>query len=291
MSATIVTGHIVVPLDGSEKDGRALAVASALAHLSGAGIHLVYVLRGNPDDVDVVARANAEERLAATAGQLEADAQHSLTWAVIRGHDVAEALVQAATADDALAVVMGTRAADLVRRTVAGSVANRVMRECPRPVVLVPPGAAFMAGKRVRLGRVLVPFDGSELAERALEFLLRLPRANELEYILLEVVPPERVHLHGPAQRLQATAARIREHHATVVKVAVVEGTDVARAIASAVRDYFVEMIAMSTRGASGPRRLVFGSVAEEVVRTSEVPLLLLTPAMLVTHSGRNAPT
>ena len=295
-----MTGHIMVPLDGSEKDGRALAVASALAHLSGAGIHLVHILRGDSDDADLAARTSAEEQLVATTRQLAANGHKSITSVVIHGRDVAEALIRTATADGALVVVMGTRAADTVRRAVVGSVADRVMRESPRPVVLVPPGAAFMAGKRMRLGRVLVPLDGSELAEKALEFLLRLPQARELEYVLLQVVPPTTVNPQGPEiqavdftppsvvdaeRRLQAIAARIRESHVTVVEVAVVEGADVATAIASAVRDCFVEMIAMSTRGAGGLRRLVFGSVAEGVVRTSEVPLLLLTPAMLETDS------
>jgi hypothetical protein len=39
--AGLMTAHIMVSLDGSEQDGRALAVASAMARLSSAGIHLV----------------------------------------------------------------------------------------------------------------------------------------------------------------------------------------------------------------------------------------------------------
>jgi len=39
--------------------------------------------------------------------------------------------------------------------------------------------------------RVLVPLDGSSLAFRALEFLIELPRAKDLEYVLIEVVQPK----------------------------------------------------------------------------------------------------
>jgi hypothetical protein len=42
-----------------------------------------------------------------------------------------------------------------------------------------------------------------------------------------------------------------------------------------------IDAIAMSTRGRSGLRRLMLGSVAEGVVRASEVPVLLVTPANL----------
>jgi nucleotide-binding universal stress UspA family protein len=61
----------------------------------------------------------------------------------------------------------------------------------------------------------------------------------------------------------------------------VVEAADPAEAIAAAVRRFLVEMIVMSTRGRSGVQRLVLGSVAEGVVRASQMPVLLLTPASL----------
>jgi nucleotide-binding universal stress UspA family protein len=62
------------------------------------------------------------------------------------------------------------------------------------------------------------------------------------------------------------------------VHVRVVEATDPAAAISRATRDEKVDFIAMSTRGSSGLKRLVLGSVAEKVVRDSVVPVLLVTP-------------
>ena len=87
--------------------------------------------------------------------------------------------------------------------------------------------------------------------------------------------------LRTAESRLEAVAARARAHGATTIETQVAEGADPAETIAAAVRECLVEMIAMSTRGAGGLRRLVFGSVAEAVVRASEVPVLLLTPATL----------
>ena len=65
------------------------------------------------------------------------------------------------------------------------------------------------------------------------------------------------------------------------VEVQVGEAIDVAAAIVGAVREVLPDFIAMSTRGASGLGRLILGSVAEGVVRSSELPVLLLTPRML----------
>jgi nucleotide-binding universal stress UspA family protein len=161
-------------------------------------------------------------------------------------------------------------------------VADRVMRESPRPVVLVPPGAADMRGKRVQIGRVLVPLDGSALAARSLDYLLGLPNADELEYVLLEVVPPGAEGARAEAeQRLTAAADRVRARGVRAVETGAIEASEPADAITAAVREALVDLIAMSTRGAGGLRRMVLGSVAEGVVRASDVPVMLLTPADL----------
>jgi nucleotide-binding universal stress UspA family protein len=56
-----------------------------------------------------------------------------------------------------------------------------------------------------------------------------------------------------------------------------VESADPGAAIVDAIRNDLVEMIAMTTRGAGGLRRMALGSVAEYVVRHSEIPVLLVT--------------
>jgi nucleotide-binding universal stress UspA family protein len=77
-------------------------------------------------------------------------------------------------------------------------------------------------------------------------------------------------------QRLAAVAKRLRAS-GNRVEVRVIESSEPAAVIVDAIRDDLVELIAMSTRGESGLRRLVLGSVAEEVVRQSEIPVLLVT--------------
>jgi nucleotide-binding universal stress UspA family protein len=156
------------------------------------------------------------------------------------------------------------------------------MRESPRPVVLVPPGADFMRGRRVQIGRVLVPLDGSALAAKSVDYLMALPHADRLEYVLLEVIPPGAEQTKEEAeQRLAIAADRARARGVRAVQTGVVEADGPAEAIAATVREALVELIAMSTRGAGGLRRFVLGSVAEGVVRVSEVPVLLLTPTDL----------
>lgn len=269
-----MTPAILVTVDGSEKDERALAVGAAIAELANAPIRVVRV-----------------ERARRTAASIATP-----TLEVLEGADVGKTLLDDIDAHSPILVVMATRAAGAVGRAIQGSVADRLVRESPRPVVLVPPRATYMSGKHVTLRRVLVPLDGSAASSRVIPALLSLARAAALDLVLLQVVRAERVggylmppdaptadggewtHVAAAVAKkdLTAVAERLRARGAQV-EVRVVESTDAARVIVDAIRDDLVELIAMSTRGAGGLRRLVLGSVAEQVVRHSEVPVLLVT--------------
>jgi nucleotide-binding universal stress UspA family protein len=291
---------VVVGLDGSEKDGRAIAAAVAVGKLSESDLHFVRII-DDPlagvvrDPREEVVGLHVAERVADTVVENRTDAEAALasvvanlgmggdrvaTWAVLQAQDVGVALIDHAVASDALLIVLATRAPRARSRAIVGSVADYVMRESPRPVILVPPGATFMAGKEPTVARVLVPLDDSSLSFRSLEFIVDLPRANELEYVLVEVVAEERARATAQT-RLEKSAAWLRSRGVKGVEVCVLESADAAEAIVGAVRDTLVDAIAMSTRGAGGLGRLILGSVAEKVVRNSELPVMLLTPRVL----------
>ena len=109
---------------------------------------------------------------------------------------------------------------------------------------------------------------------------IELPNAKALEYVLIEVALAKDVRADAE-MHLEASAAWLRARGAKSVETVVVEATDTAAAITGMVRDVMPDVIAMSTRGRSGLARLMLGSVAEGVVRSSELPVLLLTPSML----------
>jgi nucleotide-binding universal stress UspA family protein len=280
---------VVVALDGSDKDDRGIAVGSAIAELSDGDLHVVRVISGGnptmppaaPGLYDPAAeRRAAETHLAKVIETIRTPAGRKVTTAVLESSDVAAALSSYAGDHDAVAMVLATRAAGARGRAVAGSVADTVMRDCPRPVVLVPPGAGFLAGKTPSFSRVLVPLEDSSLAFRSLEFIIALPHASSLEYVLVEVISEERARATAE-RRLATTATWLRSRGAKSVEVRAVLAPDVAEAIVIGVREVMADVIAMSTRGAGGMTRLLVGSVAEGVVRRSEVPVMLLTPRVL----------
>ncbi|MGH7392285.1 MAG: universal stress protein [Candidatus Rokuibacteriota bacterium] len=139
--------------------------------------------------------------------------------------------------------------------------------EAPEPAV--PPLASVPR-------RVLVPLDGSDLAESVIPAFLDIARALDLRLVLLQVVPvlsPGSGRLHEEAAAYLRTAgARLADqaHVETRVRTG-----DAAAEIVEEARDGHADLIAMTTHGRSGLSRLLFGSVAETVLRRTTVPVFL----------------
>ncbi|HRQ38106.1 MAG TPA: universal stress protein [Chloroflexota bacterium] len=135
---------------------------------------------------------------------------------------------------------------------------------------------------------LLVPLDGSELAEAALPIALALAERFESKVTLLRVVNPPYYASAGHdyagfnmALRQEAsTYLEAKQKPLTDagfnVGVHIVEGDFIADVILDAADSLEVDAIAMSTHGRSGIRRWVFGSVADKVLQHAQIPILLV---------------
>ena len=155
----------------------------------------------------------------------------------------------------------------------------------------------------MKLGTILVPLDGSPLAEAALPKALELAevsgarvlllRAAETHTLLPRVDPTEaQVKVVSEAESyLARVRKRLTRQGRVTVETAVWYGP-AARAIVEAARIRKVDQIVMTTHGRSGVRRLLLGSVAESVLRGTTTPLLLLRTegAAVQTPSGEAKP-
>lgn len=123
--------------------------------------------------------------------------------------------------------------------------------------------------------KVLIPVDGSPVSEAILPALLPLIRSHRIESTLLQV-------LKSPDET-DATEARLVSLRETLVEEGVrprihtLCGNPAKEIVTAAAHGGF-DLIAMGTHGRTGLDRLRMGSVAEEVVRTSRVPVLLTRP-------------
>lgn len=143
---------------------------------------------------------------------------------------------------------------------------------------------------------ILVPLDGSEFAEKALPQAVELARRFESRVTLMTIVPPPQLaaggfipdsaelyqRLRGAAYTeadtyLNAQADKLREHNIDV-EHRVVEGEPVAECILNTCENSDIDTIVMCTHGRSGIRRWVFGSVAEKLLRGTDLPVVLVRP-------------
>jgi nucleotide-binding universal stress UspA family protein len=135
--------------------------------------------------------------------------------------------------------------------------------------------------------RALIPLDGSDAAETIIPAFMRIVRALGLELVLLRVVPvvPPQV-VEGSSrpvvvdnqerlqQEAQAYLTTIAGRYCGDLRVVTAVRTgDAVTEILAAVPAYGTDLIAMTTHGRGGLSRLLFGSVAEGVLRRASVPL------------------
>lgn len=154
-----------------------------------------------------------------------------------------------------------------------------------------------------RYRRVLVPLDGSRLAEGIIPFILDIAGPLDMDIVLLRVVSPvitpvgemtapviiddTAVRMAVARDYLAAIAADLSERG--IRAQTRVRGGAPMTEILAAARDVFADLIAMTTHGRSGFSRLLFGSVAEAVLRQGECPVFLmrLTAADAHTEAAR----
>ena len=141
--------------------------------------------------------------------------------------------------------------------------------------------------------QILVPLDGSELAEGAVSHAEELAKAFDAKVTLLSVIEPVAVYSQpgvvGPvvsvSMDMEEEVRNVTEYLDNIADKLRKDGVDVMRVVregdpASQICDYAhenrVDLIVMSTHGRSGLQRLVYGSVAEHVLHNARVPVLLV---------------
>lgn len=282
--------RVLVPLDGSPLAEAALAVAGRIPS------RLTYLLRVDQEPPEVEHRIgpggrdthtrvryrDGDEdlrRAGAALGSRGREVEVLRSWG-----DPADRIVE--TAADVDLIVMATHGRGAAGRLLYGSVADRVAREASVPVLLVPSGA----GRPLPApDRILVPLDGSDLAETAMPAAVALAAELDLPIHLVCVVDASHGDRLGAIKALapDARPSTLADHAARVyltdcarrygderpVTTEVRSGATIA-GLRAAIRP--ADLVVMTTHGHRGLRRLVLGSVAGALVRRAIAPVLLL---------------
>lgn len=305
---------MLLPLDGSHFGEHALQFAATLARRSGARLELVHVHNPQVDSVgwegvtpfryegiDLAARQwdgeevrCEEEYLTARAQTIARELNSTTTCKLLQGPVVSALENEIKTLNPDL-VVMATHGRSGFSRAWLGSVADALVRNVHKPILLIRAESEDAPEMEVKTDHILIPLDGSQLAETIVQHAVQLGEGAAARYTLLQVVPPvwsaPEVMSEPDALTESTLAERIanaREYLAAVadlmseasvnVKCDVVVGTASAATILDYARTYGADIIAMATHGRGGLKRLLLGSVADKVVRGARVPVLLYHP-------------
>lgn len=298
---------LLVPLDGSAFAERVLPLAMSLAGATGAKVRLALVhvphpvIGGDAGPVptpDFDLRVREEEYLAAKAAALDPKGRGVVSTAHLDGDPGPALEAEAHRGHDDL-VVMATHGRGAFSRFWLGSVADYLVRHLELPILLVRPQDGDGPVAQYPFRKVLVPLDGSALAEQAIDLALDLGHqgsATPPALVLVSVIEPvlgagepglpfavpiePRIleeHRRTAEERLRRATERL-EARGIGVEARVVTAAGVGAAIVQEAADAGVDLIAMMTHGERGLRRMVLGSVADKVVRGATVPILLRRP-------------
>ncbi len=299
---------VLTPLDGSRFAESAIPLALTAATALNADVHVVRVheLVAVPSmdaitPMPVIDAAFEEEtrkdqrlELETTAADLRRYAHRPVHAALLEG-SVVRAIIAYARAHDVRLIVTSTHGRSGLARAAMGSVAEELAREAPIPVLLLHPvdGAAPAAPRSLQ--HVLVPLDGTALAEavipaatmllsgarRVTLFRMVAPVTVDLAPTPMPVSMTDSLALEGDlaAARdyLDGVANTLRAEGFTV-DVEVTANVATPSAIEEAVTSHAPDFVAISTHGRSGLMRFLLGSVTETIIARLAVPVLAFHP-------------
>ncbi len=274
---------ILFPTDFSDCSLHALEYAVFLAKKNKADIHLLYVnepayllapMGGPYPDMDMENLSDnlkkiADERMNEySAKYITTDISVSKSVVIGRPYSQIIEVAQAAAAD---IIVMGTHGRSGLN-IMLGSNAERVVRQAPCPVMTVRQQRDFNGFQRV-----LVPIDFSKLCKCVMPEIVKFIRMFGSELLILYVAlenmneSDELIKNHFE-KFLSETDISGVIYKVLIERAAITESDGI---IASSIKNG-VDLIAMGTHGRTGLKRFMTGSVTEDVVNTSAIPVMSL---------------
>ena len=282
---------ILVPLDGSKLAEGVIPYVRLLASALKLPVDLMHV--NDPETVAPVHhRIQGHEYLKEVAALFTSSV--GVNCRVENGR-AAEVIVDRASADAGTLITMATHGRSGAQRWLLGSVTQKVLQVSTDPLLLIRPREETLA-RDVWLNTIILPLDGSHLAEKIFPHVIYLANRLALEVVLIRtynlpttgyflatgVSPPAIGELGDKIKEeatgyLQAKVEELQAEGIEKVSFVAVEGKGPEEIIDLA-RKSAGNMVAMSTHGRSGIGRWVLGSVTDRVVCYSGDPVLVIRP-------------
>lgn len=298
--------RMLIPLDGSKTAEQVLPYARTIANKLRIPVELLGVI----DVAELALHLSAEkvrhlEKLIEMGEHSSMDylkgvaytfPNRSVVCSTEKG-GAAEAIIDQAANDKGTLIAMATHGRSGINRWVLGSVAEKVLRATNNPLLLVKAADNVKSVEDARLTSVIVPLDGSELAETVLPAVTELASKLDLEIVLFRAFNiPYSIYAGADgyyainfdqliAEMKEEAAAYLEKKTEDLKRKGIEKVSFVAKEglgadeIISFGRQTPDNLIAMCTHGRSGVKRWVLGSVTETVVRHCGDPVLIIRAA------------
>jgi len=292
-----MTARILVPVDGCEQSEAILPYVEEVSHRLSAPVTLLHVLPPSLHEQ----RAVHEEYIAGLADRTRQRLRGSsveVAGVVLEGKPNREIADYAARPDVGL-IAAAPHSQSSGGHWSIGRTADKVIRESSKPVLLAAGTPSPHGESDGILSRILVPLDGSKASREVLPHVESLLRPEWLAGLgalyLTHVIPgehyasgpliarrvpytgPELEELNGQASRYLQDVAGLLRAPGRRIEIRVTVGDPATRIMETAFA-VGANLIAMTTHGYSGFSRLFLGSVADRVLHTTTIQLLLVKP-------------
>jgi nucleotide-binding universal stress UspA family protein len=297
-----VFSRILVGIDGSETSQDAAALGARLAREHGGQLILCHAVNwlpvitqvaaagGGVDTVPLIDNLNREgatvlDRAEQTAKRTGVAAQRR----ALEG-EPAESILELARASACSLIVLGTHGRQGFERLFVGSTAEAVLRGSTVPVLTVRSGVKCAGESRRCFENIVVGIDDSEPSGAAIEAVFDLPAEDRQQLAFYSVALgadiftgladtyAANLELRQQAQRVVDRALASARARGVTAEGRVVDGRPAELLIAAA-QERQADLIVLGSHGRRGLERFFLGSVAEGVVRTAPVPVLVVRTA------------
>jgi len=293
---------MLIPLDGSKTAEQVLPFARILAARLKLPVELLDVIDISAMSAHIasdkarfldtliaegerVSREYLDEIAAGLSGVI-------VTSTVARG-SAADAIIEHAATEKGTLIAMATHGRSGLSRWMLGSVAEKVLRGSHNPLFLVRVHEEGATNDAAMIKSIVVPLDGSELAESVLPTAMEVAKALDLEVHLCRAYELAASVYQGSEDYLPNYDEMLREvkeetENYLAEKAAALKAAGLSRVSAVALAGSGAEeiirytqthrdaLVVMCTHGRSGISRWFLGSVTERVVRHSDHPVLVL---------------
>ncbi len=293
---------ILVPLDSSQLSEGILPFARSIAKAFKLPIDLLHVI--DPETIEASSSPKSGRYFFAAEAEinqnrteyLNATASSSLPSltvnCLVEIGNPAEIIVDRAKTHPDTLIAMSTHGRSGVQRWFIGSVADKVLHACSNPLLLVRTAGKDKSSEELGLKTIIVPLDGSPLAELVLPHVAAMAKEMKLQVVLQRVyfVPTEGYVGEGympdieplmesmkteAKEYLEKKAQELRAQGIDKISFELPDGSAAGKIIDLA-RETPDNLVAMTTHGRSGFGRWVLGGVTDRVVRHCGDPVLVI---------------